>query len=1549
MIVNIYYDRLSGSNTPTARESGGGNAFIQYYMTVFAIVTNIWQADEFQYILSIYMVGSTQYIFDNYYNHNPFFDTRIRTAWKIYSSLLLWMALMTVLAKILEGQLFKEIIVCSLQGLVCISIVSICNREVKIEVLLLDPNSVFTDVELIKHINYVIYLFKQSKFDTNANTFLDGFLEIHSQMCYDDECVLKKRNEMNKTILIETDNSHNTIQLGETEQEIARNRLIICLLNQLYTEGLKKFMGSTNLLVCYSLFLFEDCNNLQQAMIIIEEVGNHNPSFDQEFMIYRIKLLIEEILLEQNSTKDDNKVFSDIHIQSQWREIQFEIEKCTIMHLDFWSQLTDEIPDQIRQHDLGIKILIIITSIERHWKKLSELGELQKRFMLSYGRFLQEILHDQDQATMIFNAHSNSQMANSGHSKLNVTSEGLIADLSIPTLVASGDIDRLGIITSCNTTAASIFGYNKGDLINKCIKTLMPSIYSKTHDGHLERYLITNQMKFSKNERRIYGKHKNGYVFQVLIDVKPFHNNLQYMQFIAKFRISKYFKQVSNILVWPDGTIDGITSSCIPMLQIDLKILQKKNNIENYMPGLLENIDSYKGTCGGIYFYKYPTKESNNYHSTPRKNTNMTESRPQFANGVKVQSNAELDNSSGKYSNSNEQKKTFQNGMASQIHKSTIVQIGSAIDNTSRIIPSHHETLIDSNENDGLQSKTEGFTISCQASALNVGPNSEPGFMLKFDHVKKSFENKNLKRKHKPCSFQFRYNISKGCIIGEFTDNLVDDLLSDDGGYNVFSENDFITDDEHATQVRDGTKDQLNDFVRLKYHAEKERLKKIEDSNKVFIDFGQGIKIQRLHRGKIEDILNDGYSDSEDELVDTIHDSIDKNNSSSKGGGGMLLGDDYSWNQRMFQNTFTTKKSYVEALMVNNTPKIVKIQNIFGHAMLLCLLTIIIIDYVLTLSNFSLIKDNMQLIEEAHIRMFEMNNIINYVLKLNLLHNGIIMLEGATASQAEALYKSNITASITEIQRASIALQIENFQIPPSQEHRELLETNYVKMIHKEGDVFYYDLDEATKVWISRALIVKEQPLASITKDNPSDWYITYNGLNDLLLALRSSADFIILEFKDYTQQEANSFQIIMISTQVFQFMSVFIIILILIRIDSIKHQLIELFQDIDDKNIKSVYNKIEKYLAQLQVLDEDQGEIDSDQQDQGEFGDDKNDMIDKSNQDELNNSHSRIRRKKKKIKRVKKITQKLNSLCLIILWIGALAAYFIYNYTQSWVFLNDCNTVSLENNSTLGFSSYMYFVKNSEMELTQSEGQLIINQLPEKTVRDSINYMYMQASILEEEHTKNSEIHTETYKTQWSEVFMSKTCDILIGLNLDKVSQPECIAFGQGTVNQGLAVGLSQHYEKVRKLYAYYYRKYDDQSIPWAEAGVTCPTVAGLTQEQNNKLCINLLPDSLDADEFIRGYLKDLMSYISEKLVDEKLNQYDTLVQMRLVIFLIVLGFITIMYFVAWLRLIKKSYMDIVKTRQLLTQIPLSIVGQSGGIRMFVRKFLNENDIKDI
>lgn len=222
---------------------------------------------------------------------------------------------------------------------------SICNREVKIEVLLLDPNSVFTDVELIKHINYVIYLFKQSKFDTNANTFLDGFLEIHSQMCYDDECVLKKRNEMNKTILIETDNSHNTIQLGETEQEIARNRLIICLLNQLYTEGLKKFMGSTNLLVCYSLFLFEDCNNLQQAMIIIEEVGNHNPSFDQEFMIYRIKLLIEEILLEQNSTKDDNKVFSDIHIQSQWREIQFEIEKCTIMHLDFWSQLTDEIPD----------------------------------------------------------------------------------------------------------------------------------------------------------------------------------------------------------------------------------------------------------------------------------------------------------------------------------------------------------------------------------------------------------------------------------------------------------------------------------------------------------------------------------------------------------------------------------------------------------------------------------------------------------------------------------------------------------------------------------------------------------------------------------------------------------------------------------------------------------------------------------------------------------------------------------------------------------------------------------------------------------------------------------------------------------------------------------------------------------------------------------------------------------------------------------------------------------------------------------------------------
>lgn len=111
----------------------------------------------------------------------------------------------------------------------------------------------------------------------------------------------------------------------------------------------------------------------------------------------------------------------------------------------------------------------------------------------------------------------------------------------------------------------------------------MPQIYAKFHDQFIDSYLnngaeggIINKNK----ERLVFGKNKSNYIFPVYLSLRAVPTVLQGVQFIANFRVEKNFKNAAYILVNPEGSIDSISSSCINLLKIDLKlIMQKKSNI----------------------------------------------------------------------------------------------------------------------------------------------------------------------------------------------------------------------------------------------------------------------------------------------------------------------------------------------------------------------------------------------------------------------------------------------------------------------------------------------------------------------------------------------------------------------------------------------------------------------------------------------------------------------------------------------------------------------------------------------------------------------------------------------------------------------------------------------------------------------------------------------------------------------------------------------------------------------------------------------------------
>ena len=121
----------------------------------------------------------------------------------------------------------------------------------------------------------------------------------------------------------------------------------------------------------------------------------------------------------------------------------------------------------------------------------------------------------------------------------------------------------------------------------------MPHIYGKYHDSFVENYIRNNDTsKFSNTnkEKFIFGKNKSNYLFPVYLAVKAMPSILQGIQFIGSFRQEKNFKNPAYILTLPDGTIDGISSSCINTLKVDLKIItQKKGNIEDLIPNIFRD------------------------------------------------------------------------------------------------------------------------------------------------------------------------------------------------------------------------------------------------------------------------------------------------------------------------------------------------------------------------------------------------------------------------------------------------------------------------------------------------------------------------------------------------------------------------------------------------------------------------------------------------------------------------------------------------------------------------------------------------------------------------------------------------------------------------------------------------------------------------------------------------------------------------------------------------------------------------------------------------
>jgi len=604
------FEYKTNPNDPTARVTSRSNCYVNLYQAVMIICLTFLTQSQFTIILMLMILGGSAMIFYKFFFNFPYHDEVVSKLWGILSALNLWTAFMLVIAKICENYIFDGAVIAWIIGLPLIVYLLIVIKDQRLDLLLINVNKFQSGTEVQNQIRYILKLIQWQSKNKNAAILLDGYMEIHKQSWKKDEDPQKTKGVKNNRF------TKSLMNQDETLNE--KYALLIQMLYKMYFFGIKKFPNNTSLMISYAFFLLEKMHTKQQALQELTQAETNSPAFDEQFIIYRYKKIIEDEIAEsQNEGQGGMDVVSEVAFQTHLKQLQANIEKSSLLHMEFWSQLSEDNPDLAKLSDIGTKINFSVQYVEDNWSKLQKINASNTRAMRLYGKFLIEILNDKDGGDELLEKARNisNVMANKKYMNITGVANDEFNNEAMPTISISGEQDNYGIITSCNLQASSIFGYNKTELINRRVNVLMSQVFSKFHDAFLENYLNSGESAIiGKNKQRmVFGKNKSNYILPIYLSIKAVQSIIQGTQFITVIRQEKNFKNAAYILTTPDGTIDAMSSSCINLLKIDYKaISHKKANIQDYIPNIIKNRTSLfsgannTGRTSATIQYYYP-------------------------------------------------------------------------------------------------------------------------------------------------------------------------------------------------------------------------------------------------------------------------------------------------------------------------------------------------------------------------------------------------------------------------------------------------------------------------------------------------------------------------------------------------------------------------------------------------------------------------------------------------------------------------------------------------------------------------------------------------------------------------------------------------------------------------------------------------------------------------------------------------------------------------------------------------------------------------------
>ena len=91
---------------------------------------------------------------------------------------------------------------------------------------------------------------------------------------------------------------------------------------------------------------------------------------------------------------------------------------------------------------------------------------------------------------------------------------------NVAVIVASDQPEHVGSIVSVNANALRMLGYTRRELVGQPLESILPQPISAMHQRFLKGYLETGRERVVNSTRQMFGLHKAGHVFPMLLGVR---------------------------------------------------------------------------------------------------------------------------------------------------------------------------------------------------------------------------------------------------------------------------------------------------------------------------------------------------------------------------------------------------------------------------------------------------------------------------------------------------------------------------------------------------------------------------------------------------------------------------------------------------------------------------------------------------------------------------------------------------------------------------------------------------------------------------------------------------------------------------------------------------------------------------------------------------------------------------------------------------------------------------------------------------------------------